>query len=76
MCGIYVYIYIYIYLRIRTGKYLPSLAKVLITERDEYISQTLIEVASQISKRGAYSNDVSNKGGSKCSILAVVGAGW
>ena len=63
-----VHMYLY-FMCMRKGKYLPSLVEVLIKERDEYISQTLLEVASQMESR-AY-----GKGGRSCSILAVVGAG-
>ena len=45
---------------------MPALAEVLINERDEYISQTVVEIASQVSRRG------TGNGGS---IVAVVGAG-
>ena len=45
---------------------MPALAEVLINERDEYISQTVVEIASQVSRRG-----IGNGG----SIVAVVGAG-
>ena len=45
---------------------MPALAEVLINERDEYISQTVVEIASQVSRRG-----IGNGG----SIVVVVGAG-
>ena len=58
----------------RFGKYLPAFAKVIISERDEYLSQSIIEIAKvgfgrtpPVSSGAVYSK--------KGKILAVVGAG-
>jgi pheromone shutdown protein TraB len=62
------------------GKYLPSLADVIINERDEYIAQSLCEIARCSSKQffipqrdGKKSDDFTSD--SRRRILAVIGAG-
>ena len=49
------------------GKYLPALAEVLIKERDEYMSQTILEISRQMTHLAEHGNSRS--------VLAVVGAG-
>jgi hypothetical protein len=50
----------------RFAKHLPAFAKVLIEERDEYLSQTIFEIARVVNQSG---------GQKRIRIVAVVGAG-
>ena len=52
----------------RFAKHLPSFAQVLIEERDEYLAQTISEIARLVSK--SYGNDRG-----RTRIMAVIGAG-
>jgi len=63
----------------KLGKYLPSLADVIINERDEYLAQTVCEIARGSSKRflisqQKYGDDVTGEI-HRQRILAVIGAG-
>ncbi len=58
------------------GRYLPGFAQVIINERDEYLSQSVIEVV-----KGGFSRERTDNGkgplptGRRGKVLAVVGAG-
>ena len=57
----------------RFGKHLPAFAKVLIEERDEYLSQTIYEIARVVGK--GYGQTQATSGMRRTRVMAVVGAG-
>lgn len=56
----------------RVGKHLPAFADVVINERDEYLAQSLVEIAKVGFRRPAYSSSQTPIRGK---IVAIVGAG-
>ena len=57
----------------RFGKHLPAFAKVLIEERDEYLSQTIFEIARVVGQ--GYGQSQSTHTRRRTRVMAVVGAG-